>query len=324
MVPDIPGLVITGFMQSKIASAMIAAIFVFTTGVLPDDTFAQSNKKGSLSAIASKSSKGKRDKAKSKRQTKEKSSQGGGKSRGQSGKKGISNGPDSTRGSLGSSNGSGSADLTSQVPATNTTQYAATPIPSTVETTTAIDAERDPADREDVEIDYYGNLVPRTGRLDHKDRPECLVAYDLCLIDEIPDPQRGHETEVKYQELVTKLGQTTYQYNNLMLELGDLYKEAAQPPDPERGETEGKGALEYAERQLWLWTKIERQEQLAEILRKEIVALEQELAVIVNDLYMAFSKKECLNKYRWCEYDMDHTEGEEGSDQDASPPKLAA
>lgn len=312
-------------MQSKIASAIIAAIFVLTTGVLPDDTFAQSNKKGSSSAIASKSSKGRRGKAKSTRQNKAKSSQGGGKSRGQSGRKGNSNGSDSARGSLGSSNGSGNVDLISEVPATNTTQYAATPIPSTVETTTAIDAERDPADSQKVEIDYYGNLVPRTGRLDHEDRPECLLEYDLCLIEKILDPQRGHLTEVQYQELVTKLENKRSEYNELMLEIGRFSSYASEPPNPEWYDSPQRMAdyVEYVKDMLDLIKDLEID---TAVLREEIAAHEQELALILNDLHMAFSKEECLGVYRWCEYEMDHPPQQEqdGSEEDQPKPKLAA
>ena len=315
-------------MQSKIASVMIAAIFVLTTGVLPDDTFAQSNKKGSSSAIASKSSKGRRGKAKSKRQNKAKSSQGGGKSRGQSGKKGSSNGSDSVRGSLGSSNGSGNVALTSQVPATNTTQYAATPIPSTVETTTAIDAERDFTERG---IDYYGNLVPRTGR-PGRDRPECLVKYDLCLIDEIRDPKRRDETDVKYRELATELLSKISEYHRLMFVLGYFMEHLADPPEPEDYESPN-GIEAYLEIQKNTIELIREIEEETEILRCEIAFREEELAEIVNDLQMAFSKKECLEVYRLCEYEMDQAppEGDENSDpappkgdEDSDPPKIVA
>ncbi len=312
---------------------MIAAIFVLTTGVLPDDTFAQSNKKGSSSAIASKSSKGKRGKAKSTRQNKAKSSQGGGKSRGQSGRKGNSNASDSTRGSLGSSNGSGNVALTSQVPATNTTQYAATPIPSTVETTTAIDAERNFTDRV---VEYYGNLVPRTGRPGHEDRPECLVKYDLCLIDEIKDSKRRNETDVKYREPATELLSKISEYHGLMLEKGYRMEHLADPPEPEDYESLD-GIKGYLEIQTNTLERIREIEEETEILREEIADLEQKLAEIVNDLQMAFSKKECLEVYRLCEYEMDQAPpegdedsdpappgGEEGSEQDAIPLKIVA
>lgn len=294
-------------MPSKTASALLAAFMMLSSVTMSDETLAQSASELSLSAAESKSRKRRGITAKSPKQKRQKSGNGGGNSTAKSGKKGQlkkkNKGLDSPRGTNESANpidrfSSGEA---SPVLAPTRPLGAEQSSPFIDPSVVPIDADKDPTDLDNVEIpDYWDTIRPSTYEDSHE---ECLMDYDYCRISLIGDEKASEAFAKDYEELYAALDKLLKKEDGLKQYLENLEKALPKPPNGVADAIEW-GGERFEIIQDILATRIS-----LENCRAEIRKLSGEFLcyrAYLDSFRYPRVISECLAEFRRCEYTQYH------------------
>lgn len=274
---------------------------------MSDETLAQSASELSLSAAESKSRKRRGITAKSPKQKREKSGNGGGNSTAKSGKNGQlkkkNKGLDSARGTNESANPIDrfSSDEASPVLAPTRPLSAEQLSPFIDPSMVPIDAEKDPTDSDDVEIpDYWDTIRPNTYEDSHE---ECLRAYDYCRISLIGDEKASEAFAEDYEKLYAALDEQLEMERQLTELLEVLEKSLSKPPN---GVAD---VIEWGEKRFLIIQNILATRISLENCRAEIRKLSGEFscyAAYLDSFRYPREISECLAEFRRCEYTQYH------------------
>jgi hypothetical protein len=294
-------------MPSKTASALLAAFMMLSSVTMSDETLAQSASELSLSAAESKSRKRRGITAKSPKQKRQKSRNGGGNSTAKSGKKGQlkkkNKGLDSPRGTNESANpidrfSSGEA---SPVLAPTRPLGAEQSSPFIDPSVVPIDADKDQTDLDDVETPgYWDTIRPSTYEDSHE---ECLMDYEYCRISLIGDEKASEAFAEDYEKLYAALDEQLELERQLTESLEVLEKSLPKPPN---GVAD---VLEWGRERFLITQQILATRISLENCRAEIRKLSGEFlcyAAYLDSFRYPREISECVAEFRMCEYTQYH------------------